>query len=64
MAVQRLVEIEYEHLDAGLMRSVGWIKESDDFVVLISQWMEGYDLCSYTVIPKGLVKNIVELGFE
>ena len=64
MAVRRLVEVEYEYLDAGPIRSVGQITESDDYIVVISQWREGHDLCHYIVIPKGLVKKIVELEVE
>ena len=64
MTVRRLVEVEYEYPGVGLVRSVGQIEESDDYVVVVWQWVEGYDICHYLVIPKSLVKKIVELETE
>ncbi len=60
----QMFEIEYEYPDVGLARIAGKIEQSDDYVVVISQWIENYDICGYTVIPKRLVKKIVELDFE
>ena len=63
MNTRRIVEVEYERPGVGQAFSVGRIRESPEYVVLIYQESKGIDLCDYIVIPKNLIKKTVELGF-
>lgn len=60
----QIFEIEYEFPEIGPTRTIGRIEESDNYIIVISQWLDSYDICRYTVIPKHLVRKIVELNFK
>lgn len=61
---ERLVQVEYEYPNVGPALSIGRMRESPEHLILIMQWVEGYDLCTYIVIPKNLVKKMVDVNFE
>ncbi len=64
MNIERLVQVEYERPDVGPALSIGRIRESSEHLVLIQQWMVGYDLCNYVVIPKSLVKKTIDIKLK
>ncbi len=64
MDIERLVQVEYERPDVGPALSMGRIRESPEHLVLIQQWVVGYDLCNYVVIPKRLVKKTIDINFK
>lgn len=57
----RMFQIEYEYPGAGRSFSVGQIRESPEHLVVIWQWVEGWDIFNFVVIPKCLVKKVVEI---
>ncbi len=64
MNTERLLEVKYEHPDVGPANSFGWARESQEFLVLIQSRIEGYDLCTYVVIPKKFVEKVFEVALD
>ena len=42
-------------------RRPGWLRETSQYVLLIQESLEAIDLYSYTVIPRDLIKRIIQL---
>jgi hypothetical protein len=65
MNVEKSVLVEYSHPErSGIVQSVGWLRDGSRHILLIYEMMERAELCSYMIIPKGLIKRITNLGFE
>ena len=59
---EKVAEVEYHNLERNTIeRSLGWLRESSHHLLLIQEKIEGMDLYSYTIIPRELVRRIIQL---
>jgi hypothetical protein len=61
MNIEDYFEVKYDFPEHGPMSSIGTIHDSSDHIVLVFQRVIGYDSCGYIVIPKKLIKEVIEL---
>jgi hypothetical protein len=60
-----LVLVEYYNPKTGFSESrPGWLLKAPDHIIAVQEKVEGIDLYSYTVIPKGLVSRIIQLRIK
>jgi hypothetical protein len=64
MNMESIVEVEYEDSEHQTWLTVGELREGKHHCLLISETIEGLDLCTYTIIPKNFVRKITPVKFK
>lgn len=65
MNEEKLVEVRYyDNERNGILRSFGWGRESSQHLLLISEKIDSVGLYTYTIIPRNLIQEIIQLEIE
>ena len=59
---EKLVLVEYQNPERNAIeRRPGWLREASHHLLLIQERIEGVDSYTYTIIPRDLIRRIIQL---